>query len=235
MAPEMLRKEVYDHKVDYFSFGCMLVEFILGVCPFRTKEAANWGGKKKKKKKKKKDKGGDGGKDAEDKAAKKKDACAKMAQAILEMNPDLSADTWSEDVFKKAHAASFCKKLLNKDPSKRLGAGGIAEIIEHPFFSSLDFDAVLAETIEPPFAPGKAINAKDAEAIGEFESLGAEVSLEAADFNIDEWNYVCPRAYQAEVVWLLQWELEKNGGKKGGGSGGGGAGDQKASGACSIL
>ena len=111
--------------------------------------------------------------------AKKKDACAKMAQAILEMNPDMSADIWTEPDFKKSHCREFCKKLLNKDPDKRLGAGGCQEIMDHQYFSELDFDAIVAETIEPPFAPGKAINAKDADAIGEFESLGAEVSSRA--------------------------------------------------------
>ena len=48
MAPEMLRREVYDHRVDYFSLGCMVVEFVVGVCPFRTRDAAHWGGRKKK-------------------------------------------------------------------------------------------------------------------------------------------------------------------------------------------
>jgi len=231
MAPEMLRKEVYDHRVDYFSFGCMLIEFILGVCPFRTKEAANWGGKKKKKKKKKNADGGDDA--AAAKAAKKKDACAKMAQAILEMNPDMSADLWTEPNFKKAHAREFCKKLLNKDPEKRLGGNGIKEIMDHAYFADLDFDAIVSETIEPPFAPGKNINAKDADAIGEFESLGAEVSLEDKDFKIADWNFVSPKAYQAEIVWLLQWEVEKNGGKRKGGHGGGG--EKAKSGACTIL
>ncbi|KAH8057808.1 G-protein coupled receptor kinase [Aureococcus anophagefferens] len=230
MAPEMLRKEVYDQRVDYFSYGCMLVEFILGVCPFRTKEAANWGGKKKKKKKKKDDEGDP----AAAKAAKKKDACAKMAQAILEMNPDMSADIWTEPDFKKSHCREFCKKLLNKDPDKRLGAGGCQEIMDHQYFSELDFDAIVAETIEPPFAPGKAINAKDADAIGEFESLGAEVSLEDKDFDIKAWNFVSSKAYQAEIVWLLQWEAEKNGGKPKHGGGGGG-GEKAKSGACTIL
>ena len=231
MAPEMLRKEVYDQRVDYFSYGCMLVEFILGVCPFRTKEAANWGGKKKKKKKKKDDEGDP----AAAKAAKKKDACAKMAQAILEMNPDMSADIWTEPDFKKSHCREFCKKLLNKDPDKRLGAGGCQEIMDHQYFSELDFDAIVAETIEPPFAPGKAINAKDADAIGEFESLGAEVSLEDKDFDIKAWNFVSSKAYQAEIVWLLQWEAEKNGGKPKHGGGGGGGGEKAKSGACTIL
>ena len=42
--------EVHDHRVDYFSLGCMVVEFVVGVCPFRTRDAAHWGGRKKKKK-----------------------------------------------------------------------------------------------------------------------------------------------------------------------------------------
>ena len=79
MAPEMLRREVYDHRVDYFSLGCMVVEFVVGVCPFRTRDAAHWGGRKKKKKKKKQD--------TEDRAlrkqAKKEDARACVEIKIL--------------------------------------------------------------------------------------------------------------------------------------------------------
>ena len=59
--------------------------------------------------------------------------------------------------------------------------------------------------------------------------------MDASDFNIDEWNYICPRAYQAEVVWLLQWELEKNGGKKKAGGAAGPGGDENKSAGCSIL
>ena len=34
------------------------------------------------------------------------------------------------------------------------------------------------------------------------------------DFDTERWNYVSPEAYQAEVVWLLQWEEEKRGGPR---------------------
>ena len=30
-------------------------------------------------------------------------------------------------------------------------------------------------------------------------------------YDTERWNYVSPDAYQAEVVWLLQWEEEKRG------------------------
>ena len=112
-----------------------------------------------------------------------------------------------------------------------VGLSGAAAA-RYQYFGELDFDAIVQETIEPPFAPGKAINAKDADAIGEFESLGAEVSLEDKDFDINAWNFVSPKAYQAEIVWLLQWEAEKNGGKP---KAGAAAAEKPKSGACTIL
>lgn len=48
-APEMLRRDKngkrmsYDHMVDWFSFGCMLAEFISGINPFRSEKALNFG------------------------------------------------------------------------------------------------------------------------------------------------------------------------------------------------
>ena len=48
-----------------------------------------------------------------------------------------------------------------------------AQNINHGFISA---------QVEPPFAPGKAINAKDAESIGDFASLGDDVPLSDGDF-----------------------------------------------------
>ena len=48
-APEMLRRDAngrrtrYNHMVDWFSFGCMVAEFISGKNPFRTDTAVNFG------------------------------------------------------------------------------------------------------------------------------------------------------------------------------------------------
>ena len=52
-APEMLKRDKngkrmnYDHMVDWFSFGCMLAEFISGINPFRSEKALNFGLAKK--------------------------------------------------------------------------------------------------------------------------------------------------------------------------------------------
>jgi serine/threonine protein kinase len=54
-----------------------------------------------------------------------------------------------------ADAQSLINGLCQKDGSKRLGAGerGTAEIREHPFFQSIDWGKVLAQTIPMPWIP----------------------------------------------------------------------------------
>jgi hypothetical protein len=45
--------------------------------------------------------------------------------------------------------------LLRRDPAKRLGSGpsGAQEIMDHPFFATIDFDLLLKREIEAPFKP----------------------------------------------------------------------------------
>ena len=70
-----------------------------------------------------------------------------MARAALEMAPDLTQDVWKEGLGPAAKA--FCKALLHKDPSKRLGSQGVKDILDHAFFSGLDLDEVLADAVQP--------------------------------------------------------------------------------------
>ena len=45
-------------------------------------------------------------------------------------------------------------RLLDKDKKKRLGAeNDITEILEHPYFKSLDIDALIKKEITPPYLP----------------------------------------------------------------------------------
>jgi serine/threonine protein kinase len=50
-------------------------------------------------------------------------------------------------------AFDLCKKLLERDPEKRLGYNGPEEIMAHPWFSDLDFEKLLKLEITPPFKP----------------------------------------------------------------------------------
>ena len=44
--PEMLRKESYNKMVDFWTLGVVLVEFLTGICPFRSKQALAFGKEK---------------------------------------------------------------------------------------------------------------------------------------------------------------------------------------------
>lgn len=50
-------------------------------------------------------------------------------------------------------AASLIQGLLNRNPLERLGARGGFEIKSHPFFSGMDWEALLRREITPPFNP----------------------------------------------------------------------------------
>ncbi len=57
--------------------------------------------------------------------------------------------------FEVSPLAQDCiKRLLEKDKTKRLGAkGDVTEILEHPFFKSIDIEKLLKKEINPPYKP----------------------------------------------------------------------------------
>lgn len=51
-------------------------------------------------------------------------------------------------------ARDLIKKLLDKNKKKRLGSqGDVKEILQHPFFSSIDFEKLLNKELVPPYRP----------------------------------------------------------------------------------
>jgi serine/threonine protein kinase len=52
-------------------------------------------------------------------------------------------------------AVSLLEGLFIKDPDSRLGSGdnGVEMIKNHPFFSSIDWNAIYDKKIKPPFTP----------------------------------------------------------------------------------
>jgi len=50
-------------------------------------------------------------------------------------------------------AKDFLTQILSKDPTKRLGANGEAEIKAHPWFQDVDWDALLRKEIPAPMVP----------------------------------------------------------------------------------
>jgi len=47
----------------------------------------------------------------------------------------------------------FLQKILCKDPKYRLGAAGIEEIIDHPFFEDINWLKLEQKQIKPPYVP----------------------------------------------------------------------------------
>ena len=44
---------------------------------------------------------------------------------------------------------SFLAGLLTRDVKKRLGSGGVEEVLAHPFFEGIDLDMLMAEQLGP--------------------------------------------------------------------------------------
>jgi beta-adrenergic-receptor kinase len=203
-APEMIRrdsegrKQPYGLSVDWFSFGCCIYEFLIGVSPFRTERARNWG------------EHGAGTRahqyhanqpdpqrnlnDVNHHIANAKDRAIDLA--ILEMEPDyMSMDEVSKDLL---------KKLLKKEPRDRLGFRGYKEVKRHPWFRDIDFDNL--NVVDPPIIPGRDINMFTQSEIGTFndDREARKTKLAETDHKCYEnWSYVYPRANQEEIVEFL--------------------------------
>jgi serine/threonine protein kinase len=72
-----------------------------------------------------------------------------MFQNILAKEPAYAPDLFSPT------ATDFLQRLLVKNPKRRLGCGdeGALEIMRHPWFHGIDWDALLQRRVEPPFRP----------------------------------------------------------------------------------
>ena len=57
--------------------------------------------------------------------------------------------------FLSEEARDICAKLLNKDPQKRLGSGpsDAEEIMAHPWFASIDWNAIFEKKQPAPYTP----------------------------------------------------------------------------------
>lgn len=185
-APEMLQRDSngkripYDHVVDWFSFGCCVAEFISGSNPFRSEAAIAFGTKR--------------GKPTKEKM---------IDCATLEMDPDFPPERFEDE------AADLCRRLLDKNPSTRLGQNGCEEIMAHPWFRSLNWESIISDRKKPPFVPSRDVNAASQSQIGNFaeDTAYQETILTASDKEMyKDWDWTNPRAFAAEVIefWIYE-------------------------------
>ena len=182
-APEMLRRNHkgrrlnYGHAVDWFSFGCCLYEFISGYNPFRSQEALRFGMKE--------------GMESKEKA---------LDCATLKMEPLYDPSLFDHD------AADLCVKLLDKNEKTRLGRRGCQEIMDHPYYLHMNWEAVLSDRMKPPFIPPKDVNAASQSEIGTFavDKTYHEIVMEPKDEEMyTDWDWTNETAFDAEVIEFL--------------------------------
>lgn len=127
LAPEMLinrkSREGYGKAVDWWSLGTLVYEMLTGWPPFYDKNLR------------------------------------RMCEAILR-----GTLTFPQGSSISAEAKDLIRGLLTRDPAARLGSppragappgtlGGVEAVMAHPFFAGVDWNALVARRVEPPFKP----------------------------------------------------------------------------------
>lgn len=74
--------------------------------------------------------------------ANRKDTMTQILKAKLGMPHNLSSE-----------AQALLRVLFKRNPTNRLGSGGVEEIKNHIFFATIDWDALYKKEIRPPFKP----------------------------------------------------------------------------------
>jgi len=107
---------------------------------------------------------------------------ATMYKMIAEKEPRFP-DPVKHGIGVSEQAEDLIKKLLTKDPKKRLGSEtGANEILEHPFFDDLDIDDLMEKKITAEYVPD--INENDKYELKFFDKDVTE--LEAKESFINE-------------------------------------------------
>lgn len=186
-APEMLRRDArgkrstYTQMVDWFSLGCCLAEFISGSNPFRSEAALQFGQER--------------GKTTKEKS---------IDCATLEMDPVFAVEKGFD-----TDSIDLCTRLLDKNEKTRMG--GAVAIMQHPYFSGVDWDSILRDTKKPPFTPAKDVNAASQSEIGTFtedKAYQETILTPEDDSKYKDWDWVNSRSYTTEVLEFLIYERQ---------------------------
>ena len=124
-----------------------------------------------------------------------------MDRATLEMEPKFTPDF--DPIFR-----NLCERLLDKDENTRLGANGASEVMSHPYFADVNWDAYYNDTVKPPFVPSQDLNAASQHEIGNFNDKKLEsVQLNAMDLELfEDWDYIRSQSFLEEIVAFKRCE-----------------------------
>ena len=109
LAPEMVQRKGHGKSVDWYLFGVLIFEMLVGIPPFYSK---------------------------------KKD----------ELFRNIVSQELKVPFYMSHEVEDLLRKLLDREPSKRIGAGSedAEEIKRHPWFAGVDWEAVYARKLKVP-------------------------------------------------------------------------------------
>ncbi|KAI8580806.1 hypothetical protein K450DRAFT_236075 [Umbelopsis ramanniana AG] len=111
-------------------------------------------------------------------------------------------DWYENEVSISPEARDFMERLMDTNPSKRLGANGSEEVRSHPFFKDIDWDCLLTKS--PAFKPNP-VNLEDTEY---FDARGATMHAMMDDEDIQ----AAAKAQVEKAKTIIQQENQTPGG-----------------------
>lgn len=120
----------------------------------------------------------------------------------------LSAEM-SPPAFMSPEAVDICRKLLNRDPTQRLGANGAEELKAHPFFAKFDWNELDTMRIEPPWKPGVTNDEDTSRIAAEFTKEPAAVTPSPADTRLRDAAGATPPSFN-EFTFTHESVLDGN-------------------------
>eukprot|EP00484_Ammonia_sp_Unknown_P018451 CAMPEP_0197040342 /NCGR_PEP_ID=MMETSP1384-20130603/17069_1 /TAXON_ID=29189 /ORGANISM="Ammonia sp." /LENGTH=646 /DNA_ID=CAMNT_0042471083 /DNA_START=151 /DNA_END=2091 /DNA_ORIENTATION=+ len=182
-APEVVLSHYYDHIVDFFSLGVMIYRFLCGKKPFQSKRRHH-------------------NRHGENRQENQRRRTTELDRNVVEMEPDFPSQYFVPS------AKSILKGLLCKNPKKRMGANGIDEIKQHPWFDTIDFGLLEAGYLDPPFVPSlDEIHAEQQQHIGrppKDEIYEREKLRPEFDEQLKGFPYASKMTIQEEIVEVLR-------------------------------
>lgn len=82
----------------------------------------------------------------------------------------------------------MCFRLLDRNPTNRLGVNGLVDLQNHGFFSHLDWEKLMSKQLASPFTPPVSEELSD-----ETVSLSCTLSDHVFDsgFSFSQFSYTC--------------------------------------------
>lgn len=124
----------------------------------------------------------------------------------------LTQEVWVRRELLSGDGLKLLQGLMSRDVNHRLGvSGGITKLRSEPFFArwKISWPDLDAQTLPPPFAPARKVNAKQESELKTLDTHGLGELTPEDDAMWDEWDWSSPARLREEMVDFKWAEYEK--------------------------